>query len=251
LFSLDDSVGKFIPEFKEGENGKLKVRHLLMMSSGLNWNESYSSLFSQTTEAYYGSKLKDLVTHLKVVEEPGKTFRYMSCNTVLLSMIIAETSGMSISDYAAQKLWTPLGATQPAYWSLDHFEGLEKSYCCFYSSARDFAKVGKLYMDTGRWNGKNLVPYEFVKESLSPINCIDDSGKQVDYYGFHWWLMTLGTHSIFYARGIYGQYIIVIPDERIVIVRLGKQRSEKTAGNHYTDMIAYTEGVLRAFGKDQ
>ena len=251
LISLDDAVGKFIPEFKEGENGKLKVRHLLMMNSGLNWNESYSSLFSQTTEAYYGNKLKNLVTHLKVVEEPGKTFRYMSCNTVLLSMIIAETSGMNISDYAAQKLWTQMGATQPAYWSLDHFEGLEKSYCCFYSSARDFAKVGKLYMDSGRWNGKNLVPYEFVKESLLPINCIDDSGKLVDYYGFHWWLMTLGTHSIFYARGIYGQYIIVIPDERIVIVRLGKQRGEKTSGNHYTDMITYTEGVLKAFGKHQ
>lgn len=248
LFSLDDSVGKFIPEFKEGENGKLKIRHLLTMSSGVNWDESYSNLFSKTTEAYYGTNLRDLVTHLKVVEEPGKVFRYMSCNTVLLSLIISETSGMTISDFASKKLWKQINTTQPAYWSLDHFEGLEKAYCCFYSSARDFAKVGKLYMDTGRWKGRTIVPYDYVMQSISPNGCVDEKGKTIDYYGYQWWLTSVFDHKIFYARGIYGQYIICIPDERIIIVRLGKKRGEKTGDNQYTDMIAYTKGVLEVYG---
>jgi CubicO group peptidase (beta-lactamase class C family) len=248
LFTLQDSVGKYIPEFSTGANGSLKIKHLLSMSSGLDWDESYSDLFSKTTKAYYGTNLRKQVTQLKVVEEPGRIFRYMSCNTVILSLLIEKTSGMNISDYASQKLWKRINATQPAYWSLDHFEGLEKSYCCFYSTARDFARIGKLYLDSGRWNYKQIVSKEFVQMSTLPAGCVDEKGKPVDYYGLHWWLMKTENHSLYYARGIYGQYIIVIPDERIIIVRLGKKRGEKTEGNHYTDMIEYTKGVLKAYG---
>ena len=248
LFNLDDAVGMYIPEFKTGENSKLKIRHLITMSSGLNWDESYSSLFSMTTEAYYGTDLKKLILCLKVIEEPGKTFRYMSCNTVLLAIIISITSGMSISDYASKYLWNSIGASQSAYWSLDNNDGLEKSYCCFYSTARDFAKVGKLFLDSGYWNGQEIVPFDFVMESIKPNGCVDGNGNPVDYYGFHWWLMNSGENKIFYARGILGQYIIVIPEERIIIVRLGKLRGEKN-NNHYTDMINYTNGVLKIFGE--
>ena len=248
LISLDDSVGKYIPEFKNGANGKLKVRHLLTMSSGLNWDESYNSLFSLTTKAYYGSNLKKLVTGLKVIEEPGKKFRYLSCNTVLLSMIITKASGMKISDYAARYLWKPIGATQPAYWSLDRQDGIEKTYCCFYSNARDFAKIGKLYLNNGMWNGHMIVPYNYINESIVSNGCVDENGKPVDFYGYHWWLMTFKGHKVFYARGILGQYIIIIPDENIIIVRLGKIRGEKDKNNNYSDMITYTDGVLTNFG---
>src|SRR6185295_9764055 len=79
--SLDEPVGNYLPHFKEGDNAKLTIRQLLMMSSGLNWDESYSSLFSITTEAYYGTDLENLVSNLNVVSEPGKKFDYMSCNT--------------------------------------------------------------------------------------------------------------------------------------------------------------------------
>jgi CubicO group peptidase (beta-lactamase class C family) len=247
LFTLNDPVGKYVSEYNSGPNKALTIRHLLTMSSGLNWDESYNSLFSKTTEAYYGTDLKKLVTGLKVVEEPGKIFRYMSCNTVLLAMIISKTSGQTISDYAEKKLWNPIGATQPAYWSLDHNEGLEKSYCCFYSNARDFAKIGKLYLDSGRWNGRTILPAEYVSESVSSSGCVDESGNAIDYYGYHWWLMNFQNKKIFYARGILGQYIIVIPDQKIIVVRLGKLRGEKI-DNHYSDMRAYTTGVLKIFG---
>ena len=248
LISLDDFVGKYIPEFKDGENAKLKIRHLLTMSSGLNWDESYSSLFSKTTKAYYGNDLKGLVNHLKVINEPGKIFQYMSCNTVLLAMIISKVSGMTISDYATAFLWKPIGATQPAYWSLDHNEGLEKTYCCFYSTARDFAKIGKLYLDSGKWNGSVIVPNNYIRESISPNGCVEENGNPVNFYGYHWWLSNLQGHEIFYARGILGQYVIIIPDEKIIVVRLGKLRGEKDKNNNYSDMTAYTEGVINTFG---
>ena len=248
LISIDDSVGKYIPEFKDGENGKLKIRHLLAMSSGLNCDESYNSLFSKTTEAYYGNDLMGLVNNLKVINEPGKIFQYMSCNTVLLAMIISKVSGMTISEYASTFLWKPIGATQPAFWSLDHNGGVEKSYCCFYSTARDFAKIGKLYIDSGMWNGRLIVPYNYIRESISPNGCVEKNGNPVDFYGYHWWLANLQGNKMYYARGILGQYVIIIPDEKIIIVRLGKLRGEKDKNNNYSDMTTYTRGVLKNFG---
>lgn len=242
-FSLDDSVGKYLPEFAEGRNGTLKIRHLLQMSSGLNWDESYSSLFSKTTEAYYGTDLTNQVLKLKVIKDPGTVFEYMSCNTVLLSLIITKTTGKTISNFASEKLWKPIQATQPAYWSLDHNNGVEKSYCCFYSSARDFAKVGKLVLDSGIWNGKQIISKTFLKEMLTPIMIKDQFGAPTDYYGLQWWMMEYEGHQVYYARGILGQYIAVIPSEKIIMVRIGHKRGQK-AGNHYDDLFAYLDGAL-------
>jgi CubicO group peptidase (beta-lactamase class C family) len=248
LFSLDDEVGKYLPEFNQGDNSKLKIEHLLTMSSGLNWDESYSSLFSMTTEAYYGKDLERLINRLKVVEEPGKTFSYKSCNTVLLAMVISNTSGMTITEYASKKLWQPIGAEDPALWSLDKPEGIEKSYCCIYATARDFARVGKLYLDSGKWNGHQIIPSDFVLKSVQPTGYIDDAKRQNDYYGYHWWMMNLEGRMVYYARGILGQYIVVIPEEKIIFVRLGKSRGQKV-NNHYSDMLVYTQQILNAFGK--
>lgn len=249
LLRLDDPVNMYIPEYRDGDNVKLTIRHLLSMSSGLDWDESYNSLFSRTTEAYYGTQLKKLAASLKVVKEPGKTWDYQSCNTLLLGMVLENATGKKLSDYAAEKLWTPIGSAHSAYWSLDHADGMEKAYCCFYADARDFARIGQLMLDSGNWHGNQLVSSALVKELLTPGRLTNDSGVTVDYYGLHWWLYNKGDHPLFYARGILGQYIIVIPDQRLVIVRLGKKRGEKLSSNHYSDMMTYVEGVLRVFGK--
>jgi CubicO group peptidase (beta-lactamase class C family) len=123
LISPEDQVGKFLPAFSDTPNSSLKIIDLLKMSSGLNWDESYQSLFSKTTEAYYGTNLQSEVEKLKVIEPPGKIFRYMSCNSLILGMIISKASGMTLSEYASEKLWKQIGASSPAYWSLDHEGG--------------------------------------------------------------------------------------------------------------------------------
>ncbi|HNS12377.1 MAG TPA: serine hydrolase [Bacteroidia bacterium] len=247
LLNIYDPVGKYLPEFSDGLNAKLQIRHLLTMSSGLNWDESYTSLFSKTTEAYYGDDLMKIISSLEVVEEPGKKFRYMSCNSLLLSAILEKVSSMPLSEYASKKLWEPIGAVHPAFWSLDKRGGTEKSYCCFYSTARDFARIGKLMLDGGRWNGKKIVSSEYVRASLTPCEIPDEKDIPVDYYGYQWWLLNHRGHQIFYARGILGQYILVIPDEKLIMVRLGNQRGEKLPTNHYTDLITYVDGVLDTF----
>jgi len=246
--SLEDPVGKYLPHFNEGKNASLKIRHLMMMSSGLNWNESYSSLFSQTTEAYYGRKLDNQMDRLEVVTEPGRTFNYMSCNTELLGMILEKASGMKLSEYASQKLWKRVQAMHSAYWSLDQSDGIEKAYCCFYADARDFARIGQLMLDSGKWKGANVVSASFIREMVTPKNLVDEDGSLVNYYGYQCWLTEFKGHQIFYARGILGQYIVVIPDQRMVLVRLGKKRGEKIPNNQYSDMIAYVNGALQAYG---
>ena len=245
--SIDEPVGNYLPHFKEGMNAQLTIRHLLTMSSGLNWDESYSSLFSITTKAYYGGNLKKLVNGLDVVNEPGKKFDYMSGNTQLLALIVEAATGKHLSDYASEKIWKRIGAEQSVHWSLDHANGEEKAYCCFYSNARDFARYGKLYLDSGEWKGQQIISKNYIRESLTPAP-LDFTGNEPNCYGFQWWLTEQKGHKIFYARGLRGQYIVMIPDERIIFVRLGIERPAPSADHRLSDLPVYIEGVLQMTG---
>jgi CubicO group peptidase (beta-lactamase class C family) len=251
--SLDEPVGNYLPHFKEKNNSRLTIRHVLTMSSGLNWNESYSSLFSITAKAYYGSDLSGLMNSVNVVNEPGKKYDYMSGNTLLLSMIVEKATGKKLSEYASEKIWKPIGAEFPAQWSLDHADGEEKSYCCFYSNARDFARFGKLYLDSGMWYvpgqheiGEQIISKNYVRESLTPAK-LDFTGSEKDCYGYQWWLTEEKGHHIFYARGLRGQYIVVIPDKRIIFVRLGVERGKPMENQKLSDLMVYIDGVLDTF----
>ncbi|TND10500.1 MAG: beta-lactamase [Bacteroidetes bacterium] len=246
--SIDQPVGDFLPEFKTGENAKLKIRHLLTMSSGIDFDEDYVSPFAYPAKAYYGGDLRKLTMKYKVTEEPGKTFRYLSGNTQLLSFILQKATGKKLGDYAAEQLWQPLGAERPAYWSLDHAEGEEKAYCCFNSNARDFARIGKLYLDSGRWNGKQIVPEEYALQSIQAADLLTVSGQKNATYGLAWWLINdYKGHRVFYARGILGQYIFAIPDEDMLIVRLGRKRVKQEGDDHPTDIWYYLDAALEMY----
>jgi CubicO group peptidase (beta-lactamase class C family) len=242
--SLDQKVGDFIPEFKEGNRNKLTIRHLLTMSAALSWEESYMNPLGPTTEAYYGDDLNGLILKQEVVEEPGKKFNYQSGVTQLLTMVLEKATSMKVSDYASQKLWQPLNAVHDAKWSLDTKDGTEKSYCCFYSNARDFARIGSLYLHQGNWKGKQIVYSSYVAESVTPYP-LDNNGKPNEIYGYQWWVGNYSGKKVFYCRGILGQYICVIPDENIVFVRLGHKRGEKNTDGTLTDLPVYVGEVLK------
>ena len=247
--SIDDPVGTYLEEFKNEGKEKITLRHLLTMSSGLNWDESYSSPFSMTTEAYYGTDLPKLVSRLKVIEEPGKQFKYLSGNTLLMAMVVEKVTGKRISDYLQEKLWQPLGMEHDAMWSLDHKDGLEKAYCCINSNARDFAKLGSLYLHYGNWHGQQLVDSGFVSESIKPASLTDpeDDHNAVSFYGLQWWLVP-NSDGIFYARGILGQYIFVIPSKDLVVVRLGQKRGNKKKKDVLlTDVAVYLKEIQETF----
>ncbi|MEJ8756469.1 serine hydrolase [Pontibacter sp. H259] len=240
--SIDQPVADFLPSFKERAKSKITIKHLLMMSSGLNWDESYANPLSVTTEAYYGTNLKKVIKRLEAVEEPGQTFSYKSGDTQILGMVVEAATGKSLSRYAETKLWRPLGAEHDAEWSVDNPTGIEKAYCCFFSNARDFARIGKLYLQNGIWNGDTIVDPAYVRASVSPNGLPTDTGEPADY-GYQWWLLpNYKSQDIFYARGILGQYIIVIPEKETIIVRLGKKRGERING-HPSEVMAMIAAV--------
>ncbi len=248
--SVDQPVGDFLPEFQQGENAKLTIKHLLTMSSGINFDEDYVNPLAYPAQAYYGYDLKKLTYGYKVVEEPGKKFDYLSGNTELLGFILEKVTGKTVSEYLSEKLWIPLGAKNKALWSLDHENGMEKAYCCFNSNAKDFARIGQLYLDSGKWNGNQLINTAYVLKSIQPADLVDaDDRNKNNKYGYSWWLIpNYKKHSIFYARGILGQYIICIPDQKMVIVRLGKKRSKIKIEDHTIDTFYYIDAALEMYG---
>ena len=243
--SVDQPVGDFIPSFKDGEKQHITIRHLLMMSSGLNWDEAYSSLFSQTTEAYYGTDLEKQMLALTVNKAPGEYFEYKSCDTEILALVLMQATGMPVATFLEKEIWQPLGAMHDAVWSLDHKDGLEKAYCCMYSNPKDFARLAALYLHHGKHHGAELIDSLYIVQSTSPSLLKNADQKQTDYYGFQWWLIPdYKGVSAYYMRGILGQYVIAIPDFDMIVVRLGHKRGTKI-NNHYTETYALLDEAIK------
>lgn len=248
--SVDQKVIDFIPSIKGKFASSLTIKQLLTMSSGSSWDESYSSATSITTQAYYGNNLQKIIHKVRFDREPGKIFEYRSGDTQLLSMILAQATGRSVSEYASEKLWKPIGAQHDALWSLDHADGIEKAYCCFNSTARDFARIGTLILNHGKANDQQIVSESFLQSALAPATQLTDAeGQNVNYYGYQWWVVEYRNQTIPYTRGILGQYIFVLPAQNAVVVRLGHLRSDYRNHNHPTDIYAYIQAALEVIEK--
>ncbi len=233
--SLDQNVGDFITKF---EGTAMTVGDLSSMSSGLNWNENYTSPFSVTARSYYDNDLSETILNLEVTETPGQSYTYLSGNTQLLAMVLEKATDKQLETYLQESFWNPLGMEQPALWQVDDKENrLVKAYCCIASNARDFARFGKLYKDFGDWNGKQLLDSTFVAKSIRP------RFKDSPEYGYGFWLSDHLNKDIFVMRGILGQYVITIPEDDLIIVRLGHQRGSRSDRPFSSDFYTYVEEV--------
>jgi CubicO group peptidase (beta-lactamase class C family) len=241
--NIDQRVGDFLPAYKKGDRSKLTLRNLLTMSSNLSWDESYSSLFSITTQAYYGNDIKRIVLNLHSMGDPGKFFDYRGSDPQLLALIIEAVTGKKLSEYASEKIWMPVGAEHNALWSLDRKDGTEKASCCFNSNARDFARIGQLMLNRGKWRGIQIIPEWYIKEATKPVSELVDKelNQPNQRYGMQWWCLNYKNFNIFYARGILGQYIFVIPELNAVIVRLGHKRNDVKIDGHPEDVYRYID----------
>ena len=243
--SLDQLVADFFPQFQNGLSKTLTVGDLSSMSSGLNWDESYYNPFSITTRAYFDDDLKKLILGLKGVSTPGKSFKYLSGDTQLLAMVIEKATGKNLADYVAENFWQPMGAENEALWQTDKKDGIVKAYCCFASNARDFARLGKLYKQHGKWNGQQILDSAFVAKSTTPRFTASPQ------YGYGWWTCTYKNKKIFYMRGHLGQYVIVVPEDDLLIVRLGNSDLHLTKSNpHSEDFFVYIDETYKMIAND-
>ena len=242
--SLDQPISDFYPEYSYA---KTTVGDLASMASGLDWVENYTGPFSVTARANYAADLEKTILNQDIVEEPGKSFEYLSGNTQLLGMIIQKATGKTLSNYLSETFWKPMGATENALWELDDDENrLAKAFCCISSNAKDFARFGKLYKDYGKWNGTQLLDSAFVVKSITP------RFKESPQYGYGWWMKDIGNKHFFMMRGHLGQYVIVEPNDNVIIVRLGHKKSpDKGVGQFTNDITLYIEEAYKMLENDK
>ena len=220
--SIDDKVGFYIKGYSEGFAAKLTIGDLSSMSSGLDWDESYTNIFGVTAKSYITSELNELIKSRSIIEEPGKNFKYYSASTQLLAMSIEKATENKISNLVQDWFVEPLGFENNALWQIDGAKNKSiKAYCCFNSNARDFARFGKLYKDFGKWNGIQILDSSFVVKSIKP------RFEKSPEYGYGFWLGKINENDFFAMRGILGQYVIILPEKNIIIVRLGQRNLEK------------------------
>jgi CubicO group peptidase (beta-lactamase class C family) len=216
--SENEPIVKYLPELKDRNLDGVTIKHLLQMTSGIRFNESYFNPFGDAAKFYYGRNLRKYVSKMNPEKAPGVEWKYHSGNTQILGVILERVlKGKTVTQYLQEKIWTPIGMELNASWSIDKKEnGMEKTFCCLNTTAHDYAKFGRLYLKNGNWNGKQVVPENWVKMSTKPDLSL--GGKE--WYQFQWWIDS--PNGDYHAEGILGQFVYVNPASEVIIVRLGK-----------------------------
>jgi CubicO group peptidase (beta-lactamase class C family) len=253
--STDELVITYLPELAGNDKRfqRLTIQHLLDMRSGFKYNERSFNPFSKIVRGYYGADLKKMVGKLKMKNEPGKVFEYQSINTQVLSFILQKATGKNLQTLMQERLWQPLGAESDALWSLDN-AGNIKAFCCISATALDFAKLGRLYLNQGNWNGKQLISkhwvdittnpdtltksryknqfwatrdFSFFKDSVSAVTALGKEGlaypveRNAD--GRYFYAKKVYDYK---AQGMFNQSIYVNPKNKVIIVRLGDRQKK-------------------------
>jgi len=239
-----EAVDGVSPDQMEANAAALTLRHLITMSAGLQWNESYQSPFGITAKAYYGSDIEATMREVPVVVMPGTQFEYQSGSTQLLGLVLEQVTGKHLSDLASDWLWKPLGMEAPAYWSLDKANGRELNFCCVNARSRDFGRLGLMVLH----NGKGLVDSGFLAMARKPFEM---GGKTlVPFYGHSFWLGSVDGVDFQFFNGLKGQYIVVIPSKNMVVVRTGHGVVKPADGGRIFDCVKlYVGEAVRMFGR--
>jgi CubicO group peptidase (beta-lactamase class C family) len=252
--SLQDPITRYLPQLREQDPAfdAVTIQHVLDMRSGVKSNENYFNPFSDVLRMGFASNVSKPASKIKMEQMPGQ-FHYKSVNTQLLAMILEKATGKKLQDYAVEKLWGPLGMEHAATWNSDK-EQTVRAFCCINAAARDYAKFGRLFLQKGSWQGRQLVPEEWVNRSVSADTMQCYGGYKNQWWSearkmvFEDWLSAMsfviqhpGTfieayrlkktgaiiyvvsyhNGEFHAEGLLGQYVYVNPGKNLVIVRLG------------------------------
>ena len=242
IISLDEKVKSYLPELQGEYADELTIRDLVSMRSGLQWDEKYYSPFSITTKAYFYKDISKAMLELPIKDKPNQKFKYQSGDTQLLGMVLAKALPVSLSEFLSEHFWKPMGAENDAIWQFSPQDGVEKTYCCIASNARDFARFGKLYTQNGRWGDKQLLDSSYVQNSITP------AAPDSQNYGYSWWLNEYKGKKVFYMDGHLGQFVISIPSDNILIVRLGHLHDKKNKQDLQGAFYQYIEQAYKMMG---
>lgn len=218
--SIEDPIGKYVPEFVGTSLENIPIRACLKMASGINFNEDTDmSGFSMRT--LMGKPAMEVIAGYGVQEEPYTYRRYLSINTEILGNVITNATGYSLAEFMEEKLWKKIGAAHDAYWTLSN--GTELAMGGLSVSLEDYARFARLYLQEGDYHGEQVLPKEWVKDSMDISEAYAKPGANYDAYnaigyGYQWWVPE-GEEGEFMAIGVYGQWIYVNPTKNVIIVK--------------------------------
>lgn len=249
--SLDDHLTQYVPELKSNPAYRdITLMHLLSMKSGLRFSEAggdyVSSLLSDDAKYYYTDDVKKELLKVKLAGKPGAVWQYQSIDVLLLSWVLENATGETTARYFQDKIWKKIGAEYPASWGLDK-NGFANSASRFQSAAIDLAKIGRLYLMEGDYNGQQVIPASWVDQSVHLRGGEQPATakfwqKTADHY--LWWLPQLAVNGDFSAEGTKGQRLYVDPLTHTVIV----QFAVKGDGDYpYRKISRYLSGLPYAY----
>jgi hypothetical protein len=218
--SIEDDVARYAPVLKGSAYDGVRLKDVLQMSSGAKWNEDYSDPDSDINRWLRlfaeGGSLDAFAASLVRGCEPGTLNRYNTTDTHVLGMVVRGATGRSLTEYLREKLWEPLGAEADCFWVVDS-TGTELAGGGLNAVLRDYARLGVLHLKGGVWNGRQIVPAEWVKASVTPdaphvMPRPDGAG-----YGLQWWVPDLS--GVYMAIGVYNQFVWIDPASRTVIAK--------------------------------
>lgn len=221
ITSVDDPLGTYIPAFRGTALEDIPLKACLQMASGIDFDEENDmNLFSLKT--LLGIPAIRAIAKYGVQEKPFTRRRYQSINTEILGEVIVQATGKSLAAYMEEKLWTQIGVQHDAYWTLNNEKELAMGGLSI--SLRDYARFARLYLHNGRYNGKQILPAQWIKDSLdasAPYAKPHANGIPYDAlgYGYQWWIPA-GSEQEFAAIGVYGQWIYGNPTNHTIIVKL-------------------------------
>lgn len=223
--SVGDPVTAYVPELADAGFERVTIEGLLNMQSNMDYFEN-DNPFGEHVIFNFTDRLEDEILDLKLLQFADEQFRYKSGDNALLGLILDRALGAkSITQYMQERLWNPLGMEHGGIWGVDRPDGLERTWCCLSVSARDLAKVGRLYLKNGDWNGMQIVSADWVEESTTGgAYQADEWPEDLSHtanYKYQWWLLSEedGDYS---TLGKDGQYMYIHPGKNLIIVRLGE-----------------------------
>lgn len=257
--SVEEPITNYVPSLKGSAYDGVCIKDILQMSSGAAWNEDYGDPESEVLRMgrilAVGGSFEDFTASIPREREPGTYNQYNSADTQVLGLLLIRATGRSITDYVQEKVWHPLGMESDAYWMVDD-NNVEMAFAGLNATARDYAKLGELYRNNGNWQGRQIAPARWIKDSVTPdaphlLPGADNPLSDFPLgYGYQWWVMD-GDEGEYSAIGVYNQFIYVNPARGLVIVKLSANSAYGTGPDEdleSTDRELETIEFFRAIG---
>lgn len=226
IAGLDTVLSDVEPLLQKGGYNGLSLKQVLQMTSGVKFDEDYDSFSSDINKMgrriAFGNSLNHFAAHLKPETEPGIRFHYVSMDTQAIAMTLRKAVGCSLSEYLEKSIWSKMGMSNDAKWCIDN-TGMEIAFGMLNVCLRDYARFGCLYANGGYWNGHQIIPEQWLHDSITVTEMHLMPGPKANSeerlgYGYHWWIPEEPDDD-FMALGLRGQVIYVNPKRKVVIVK--------------------------------